>query len=792
MSDKVKASSSKSPGASPSTEEPAKKKAKKNAMQTNLFSFFSSSSESKQTQEEDCNKKISTPTKQSETKKVESASPAVKTDSGASQSSDAKSGEVPDPIVPSQVPPPRNVLWLSLHDDIVIIRKPTNEKPRTKVAAFDLDGTLINWSTSFSGFWPSQLSHYELWSSTVPGKLRALHDEGYKLVLISNQGGIQKAHKGKKATLVKGVMDWLANLIDRPVHAVMSTKTLKKSENSFHKPTPKMWQVVIDSLNKREEVDISQSFFVGDSADPDDNQGGVDLKFAQAVGKENPLQFYTPDDYFGPSDSERRQKAKGFEQLAESPPPKEALQARSALLGGYLQGPILLILCGVQGSGKSTFCQQLLKDAKDDHWIHLSQDTINKGKPGKREKVEEEARAALERGHSVVVDRMHLDPGQRSYFVEVAKSVKVAAHGVLLNPPKEVIAKRVKERTNHPGKVQGEEGARRALQSVDKMVMPTYSEELQLISCASTPAGVSRLANFYKCVAKGCSIPEPLTEVPLSDTFAIPSIALGTMGIGKKITKTVVLSVTSVGFRAIDTAPTYKNEDRVGDALEEIASEIFCVAKIPKKATQPEDVRSELEATLKNLRLGSVHLLLLHWPCDVIAAGTLAAVWKEMEQCYKEGKCKALGVCNFNTNALAMLLCNCSIPPLVNQVERHPFLSQMDIFDFCARNNILVQAHTPLGQGKEELLANPVITRISKEASMTPSQVVLRWNLQQGVLVTPKCSTEEHAKELLSSSMLSSEQMKALDSLDKGKRFVNPPFMYGSASFCWGKQMPRK
>jgi DNA 3'-phosphatase len=713
-------------------------------------------------------------------------------------------------MVPKHVSPPRNVVWQSLHDDHILIRTPTKEKPRSKVAAFDLDGTLLVWSASFSGFWPNQLTHYELWSSTVPAKLRALYDSGYKLLLISNQGGIQKAHKGKKATLVKAVMDWLAHLVDRPVHAVMSTKSLKKApEASFHKPTPRMWQVAIDALNKRQDMDLAQSFFVGDSADPNDSQGGVDLRFAQAVGKKHAagdvstvLKFYTPTDYFGPSDTERRQKKKTFQQNSESPPPKEALEARSALLGGYLdlqQGgrPVLLILCGAQGSGKSTFCKQLLGEQErnndDGHWVHLSQDTINKGKPGKREKVEEEARAALERGHSVVVDRMHLDPEQRGYFVQVAKSAQVPAHVVLLNPPREVIAKRVRERINHPGKVQGDDGARRALQSVDKLVPPTYSEDVQLINCASTTAGVSRLADLYKAIATKYSIPEPSTEVPLSDTLSIPSIALGTMGMGKKITKDAVLTAISAGIRAIDTAPTYKNEDRTGDALAEIDSEVFCIGKIPKTAIQPEDVRSELEATLEKLKRPFVHLLLLHWPCDVIASGTLADVWKEMEECCKEGKCKALGVCNFNANALATLLSNCSIPPAVNQVERHPLMAQMDLVDFCVRNNILIQAHTPLGQGKDELLANETIIRIAKESSMSPAQVVLRWNLQQGVLVTPKCRSEDHAKELVvSSQSLTPEHMKLLDSLDKNKRFVTPPFMYGSTSFCWGDRMPRK
>ena len=748
-----------------------------------------------------------------------------------------------DPIVPKIIsPPPNNVVWQSLHDNHVLIRKPSTNKKTdgscmtTKVAAFDLDGTLVVWSSSFSGFWPNQLTHYELWSSTVPDKLRSLYDEnGYQLVLFTNQGGIQKAHTGKKATLVKHVINFLAHLIDRPVYAVMSTKSLKKSpETLFHKPTPKMWQVAqqefLSSKTKGMEYDLASSFFVGDSADPNDEQGGVDFKFAQAVTEEkkkrhgntkniDTLKFYTPTEFFGPSDSERRQKEDSLQSDMSSPPPKEALDARSALLGGYLEGPILLILCGVQGSGKSTFCQQLLgnDDGGDadnasaynnDHWIHLSQDTINNGKPGKREKVQAEAKAALERGKCVVVDRMHLDPEQREYFVQVAQSVQVPVHALLMNPPREVIGKRVRERTDHPGKVQGEDGARRALQSLDKLVVPTYSEPLQLITTACTMYDVSKWAQLYKgVVVVGCGSDknksldqQPVREIPLSDSgISIPTMALGTMGIGKKVTKDAVLVATRAGFRAIDTAPTYKNEDRVGDAISDMDGDdknIFCIAKIPKAATQPDQVRSELEATLTKLQRSYVNLLLLHWPCDVITAATLESVWKEMEDCHKEGKCKALGVCNFNVNALALLLAKCSTPPVVNQVERHPLLQQMDLVDFCARNNILLQAHTPLGQGKDELLAHPSITSIAKQHSLTPAQVVLQWNIRQGVMVVPKCSNEQHAQELVAASssktLLSPKDMQVLDSLDQGKRFVTPPFMYGKHGFCWGTHMPRK
>mmetsp|Transcript_720 Transcript_720/g.1313 ORF Transcript_720/g.1313 Transcript_720/m.1313 type:complete len:841 (+) Transcript_720:121-2643(+) len=779
---------------------PKASKSPKDVHQTNLFSFFSSSSSTKK-QSKQREGKPATATQQS--KHGEESTPVpeknappqplpAKTAEPQPGQSAATSDTIPKPMIPSTVPPPRNVIWSSPMENI-IIRKARGEEPRNKVAAMDLDGTLTVWRTSG---WPSRLEHYELWSSTIPSQLRSLHDDGHKLVIFSNQGAIRKAHGGKKATLVKNVINWIAGVVDRPIHAVMSTKSLKNDpENSYHKPREKMWDVAIRLLNNREPFDVTKSFFVGDSADINDEQGGVDLRFAAAVsmkhGEGLKLQFYEPSQLFGPSDASRRASAKSVEKSVP-PPPHEALKARAAFLGGYYpRVPIMLLLCGVQGSGKSTFCEQLLQvDAES--WIHLSQDTINKGKPGKREQVEARARAAIENGKCVVIDRMHLDPMQRKSFIDVAKSANAPVHVAVFKPPRNVILERVRKRQNHPGKVMGESGVRQASRALDKLEMPSYSEEIELITCVSTPQRVEWLASLYGNMVEGTSSSYfPHYEIPASDSFNIPTISLGTMGMGKRKTKEMVLSMIDSGFGCIDTAPTYKNEEEIGKALSFSKSEMLCIVKIPKSASTAEEVRQSLDSTLGKLKLKKADLLLLHWPCDVMTAGTLSAVWKEMERCSNEGLCKALGVCNFNVGALASLLSICTIRPVVNQVERHPLLAQWDLLDFCAQNDILLQAHSPLGQGSDELLNHPLLKRIASETSMSTAQVVIRWNLQHGALVTPKCSTLDHASEILSTSALSPDQMKTIDSLDTGRRFVNPPFMSGTAVYCWGKQTRR-
>ena len=856
------------------TREPAKKKAKLNddtgksepeaakiQHQSSLSSFFSFSNikkaEKKQASESGVS--MSTPSSANGSAKIDLP---TNHDNGDKKVVAVSSST--EAVVPTQVSP-SSAIWQSLHDSFVLIRKPklrsiADSTPRQKVAAFDMDGTLVNW---VGDFWPSKMTHYELWNTSVITKMQHLYDkEGYLIVIFTNQGGIQGAHNGKKASLLKAIIDWLESLVQRPLIVVASTKSLKKyKDRSFHKPTPKMWDKVFKPYfgKKSAPFDVKSSFFVGDSVGEDDPQGGVDEKFAESAGGGLGA-FYTPDNFFGPSHQELRKRRSdlGGDREDEGAPtiPLYAIESRKALLGGYhstdfsikeKSQPILILLVGVQGAGKSSFCHRVLfgmnsdkreeKDSVDNrwtnrnkNWVWLSQDTINNGKPGKREIVEEEARTALQNGSSVLLDRMHLSPEQRQDMIEsiVTQDMKskVHIHVVVLNPSKETITRRVKNRTNHPGKVEGTKGVQFAMKSLGGLVIPTYKEkELRLISYASTGYTATQLALRYHFNAihdveedgshnyhgfhLGKRVPALTPLSVLSDT-SIPTISLGTMKVGRRICTETVIKMVNLGFRSIDTAPTYKNEDKVGDALQGSSRsiDIFVIAKIPKKATTTQEVRIEFQKTCDQLKKSSVDLLLLHWPSDVIAQNTLPEVWACMEELVKEKKCKALGVCNFNEGALTQLLLCCTIPPIVNQVERHPLLPQFPLLEFCSRHNIWLQAHTPLGgsHGTEKILKHPALEEVAKETGLTPAQVVIRWNLQQGVLVVTKCSQESHANEILSctndhgkntNTKLSAKHMKVLDNLTTNekntKRFIAPPFMYGSkAVYCWGERMPQK
>lgn len=680
------------------------------------------------------------------------------------------------PIIPYPVEQDQSASWKISENNALWIRTYPCES-RVKAAAFDLDGTLLHWRIAG---WPSKFEHYELWNASVVAKLQSLHDnDHYKLIIFTNQGAIRSALSGKKATFVKSLLEWLIREIDRPVHVVMSCDKKK----GFHKPNPGMWDVCERHCNKGRPFNIHESFFVGDSViRNDDPQGGVDEMFAKNVGasRKGTLKFYCPESYFGPSGISQRKKQQIMQDYSK--PPSSALSNRIALIGGYLRGPLILLMAGVQGSGKSTFCQNLIQTSTSKEgsskWLHLSQDTIKDGKPGKREQVEEQTRQAILSGMSVVIDRMHLDQDQRAHFISIAKECEVPIHCVFLQPARDVVEKRVRERKNHPAGVEGEKGARIAVASLGRVVIPKYDEGFDLISLAGlNDCIVKWLFHLYGTIMLDCKTHSTLPFFRLSDDVVMPSLALGTMGLGKRRAEKVVSSAIMLGWKAVDTAPTYNNELEIGKAL---SSDTFVIIKVPKKVTAPNQVRTELCNSLSNLGTQKADLLLLHWPCDAIESGNLHSIWEAMEQCKESGLCRFLGVCNFSINALRHLIPHCKIPPSVNQVERHPFLPQTELFDFCMNNNILIQAHTSLGQGSADMLQHDIVSEIANDCGLSCAQVILNWNMKQGVAVVTKSASEVHLKEALGlfKDHLSPHHMEQLNSIQQKRRFVSPPFMH--------------
>lgn len=186
-----------------------------------------------------------------------------------------------EPLIPYEVPVSCDAVWKT-YQNCVLVRTATTRRggattnnntnntsetvvPRTKAAAFDLDGTLLVWRING---WPSRFEHYELWSQKTITILRKLYDEEhFQLVLFSNQGAIRTALVGKKATFMKNLIEWLAHTIDRPLHVVMSAN----KKMGYHKPDPRMWEICEQFCNSNVEFDIEKSFFVGDSIGGEDD-----------------------------------------------------------------------------------------------------------------------------------------------------------------------------------------------------------------------------------------------------------------------------------------------------------------------------------------------------------------------------------------------------------------------------------------------------------------------------------------------------------------------------------------
>ncbi|MGM1022610.1 MAG: aldo/keto reductase [Bacillota bacterium] len=198
------------------------------------------------------------------------------------------------------------------------------------------------------------------------------------------------------------------------------------------------------------------------------------------------------------------------------------------------------------------------------------------------------------------------------------------------------------------------------------------------------------------------------------------------------------------GYRSIDTAAAYANENSVGQAIREALQEnnlsredLFVTSKVWNADLGYEETRAAYEVSLDKLGLDYLDLYLIHWPVQ----GKYKEAWRALESLYKEGRIKAIGVSNFQIHHLEDVMKDAEIAPMVNQVEFHPQLTQAELLQFCQKNNIQMEAWSPLMQG--QLLDHAVLQDIATKYGKSVAQVILRWDVQQGVVTIPK-STKAH------------------------------------------------
>ena len=235
-----------------------------------------------------------------------------------------------------------------------------------------------------------------------------------------------------------------------------------------------------------------------------------------------------------------------------------------------------------------------------------------------------------------------------------------------------------------------------------------------------------------------------------------------------------VLDALETGYRSIDTAAIYGNERGVGRAIRKSGiprEEIFLTTKVWNEDQRQKRTLEAFEESLERLDTGYVDLYLVHWP----VADCYVETWQEMEEIYDSGRAKAIGVSNFLIRHLEDILREGQIVPSVNQVEFHPFLLQPDLLSFCQGQGIQVEAWSPLMAG--QIVTDQAVQDVAERTHKTPAQVVLRWDLQHGVVTIPKSS---HADRIAENSQifgfeLSQADMDRLDALDEGKRVGPDP-----------------
>lgn len=248
----------------------------------------------------------------------------------------------------------------------------------------------------------------------------------------------------------------------------------------------------------------------------------------------------------------------------------------------------------------------------------------------------------------------------------------------------------------------------------------------------------------------------------------MPQVGAGTWDIGGETVKESVRTALDAGYAHVDTAEGYKNESEIGEVLAEYDREdIFLTSKVLPSNLHYESVLESCEASLDRLGTDYLDLYLIHWPNPTIS---LRETIQALERLHEEGKVKNIGVSNFTKYQLMFARRVADVPIAVNQVEFHPWLNQDDLLQYCDDNDIVLTAAAPLA--RTEVLDDPVVRDVAEEYDRTPAQVVLRWQVQKGIVTIPKSSTPDHIRSNFEVGEweLDAEDAARIDDIDTEKR----------------------
>ena len=273
-------------------------------------------------------------------------------------------------------------------------------------------------------------------------------------------------------------------------------------------------------------------------------------------------------------------------------------------------------------------------------------------------------------------------------------------------------------------------------------------------------------------------------HIALNDGYAIPQLGLGVWQVDPAATAQVTSWAIECGYRSIDTAEGYRNEEGVGRAIRSAAvprSELYITSKLRNGAHQRDAALRAFDDTMSKLGIAQIDLFLIHWP--VPSQDKYVEAWKALIELREAGRIKSIGVSNFNQDHLERIIGDTGVVPAVNQIELHPRFQQRDKREFHASHNISIESWSPLGSGR--LLQDPTIETIARKHGKTTAQTIIRWHLQQGLIVIPKSANKERIVSNFDvfDFELDGEDIKAIEGMDSpdGRTGPNP----ATASFLF-------
>ena len=275
-----------------------------------------------------------------------------------------------------------------------------------------------------------------------------------------------------------------------------------------------------------------------------------------------------------------------------------------------------------------------------------------------------------------------------------------------------------------------------------------------------------------------------IPEIMLNNGRTIPQLGFGVFLVKPEDTVEAVTQALQAGYRHIDTAQMYGNERAVGEAIAKSGldrGDLFVTSKLANDSHRPDDARRAFAGSLDALGFDYLDLFLIHWPLPTRYDGDYVSTWQALEEFYRDGRARSIGVSNFQPHHLRRLHNECEITPAADQIEVSPYLTQQQVREFCAEHQIAIEAWSPLARGGE-LLRDPVVVSIAEAAGKTPAQVVLRWHIQRGDIIFPKSVTPARIRENIDifDFELSGQDHEAITSLNRNERTGPDPDKFGA------------